>query len=485
MDNYEVLARRYRSTTFDEVVGQEAIARTLKNAIASGRVAHAYLFCGTRGVGKTTMARILARALNCEKGPTADPCGKCDICKAIHRGDDVDTLEIDGASNNSVEDVRVIRDNASYRPARARFKIYYIDEVHMLSKPAFNALLKTLEEPPEHVKFIFSTTDPDKLPATVLSRCQRFDFRAVPTDRIAGHLEFVCKKEKVKAEKAAVLAIAREGRGSIRDALTLLDQVIAVCDGKVTLDGVRETIGAAGGDQVLALLAACGAGETGKALAAFHALLGAGGELQNLLEQMMRQVRDLMVVKTCGQEVELLDVFGPDPKALAAEAEKWDLPALVASLGYLTEARIRAKYVVDARPIAELALVRMAALAEMEPLPDLLAHLESLESRLASGNATARPGPAPTPASRPVSPPPPSEGEKKKPIEPPRTTAPVAPRADARPQRPAAPRETAADVPPVGAEPADRKRKMDEAAADPLVKAAVQLFEGRIERTSD
>jgi len=190
---YTVLARRYRSMTFDEVVGQEPIARTLKHAIEQNRVAHAYLFCGTRGVGKTTMARILARALNCQEGPTPEPCGKCDICQSVHRGDDIDVLEIDGASNNLVEDVRILRDNAHFRPARARFKIYYIDEVHMLSKNAFNALLKTLEEPPEHVKFIFSTTEPERLPATILSRCQRFDFRAVPTERIAEHLAGICK----------------------------------------------------------------------------------------------------------------------------------------------------------------------------------------------------------------------------------------------------------------------------------------------------
>jgi len=490
MENYEVLARRYRPTTFDEVVGQEPITRTLRNAIAAGRVAHAYLFCGTRGVGKTTVARILARALNCEKGPTAEPCGKCDICRAVHRGDDVDVLEIDGASNNLVEDVRVLRENAYYRPARARYKIYYIDEVHMLSRNAFNALLKTLEEPPEHVKFIFSTTEPERLPATILSRCQRFDFRAVPTERIAEHLERICKAEKVKADKAAVLAIAREGRGSVRDALTLLDQVIAVGDGKVALEAVRETIGAAGGERILAVIAACGAGETGKALQAFHELLASGADLRIVLEQLMRQVRDLMVVKTCGPEAELLDAFGPDRKVLAAEADRWSLPAMAAALGYLTEARSRARWAVDGRPMAELALVRMAALAEMEALPEVLAHLESIESRLASapGRAAAvelaRPRPAP---SRPLA----STAEKKKALAP-------APDGDEVGESPGSAQGEVApvpgEVPPFdqnlgngsGPEPPpSAKRRIEEVSGDPLVQAALRLFEGRIAKVAD
>ncbi|MCX5677202.1 MAG: DNA polymerase III subunit gamma/tau, partial [Planctomycetota bacterium] len=307
---YTVLARRYRSMTFDEVIGQEPIARTLKSALAHDRVAHAYLFCGTRGVGKTTMARLLARALNCEKGPTPDPCGTCDICQAIHRGDDIDVLEIDGASNTSVDDVRVLRQNAHYRPARARYKIYYIDEVHMLSRSAFNALLKTLEEPPEHVVFLFSTTEPERLPATILSRCQRFDFRAVPAERIAEHLQHICKKEKVKADADALAAIAREGRGSVRDALTLLDQAIAVAGGKITLETVRASVGAASGDKILAVLDACAGGQVGGALALLAGLLAAGIDLGALLEQLMRQARDLLVVKTCGREAQLLDVFG-------------------------------------------------------------------------------------------------------------------------------------------------------------------------------
>ena len=205
--SYTVLARRYRSTTFDEVIGQEHVAQTLKRAIESDRVAHAYLFNGTRGVGKTSMARILAKALNCRSfdAPTTTPCGKCDSCVAIARGDDIDVIEIDAASNTGVDNVRDIIENSQYRPARARFKVYIIDEVHMLSKSAFNALLKTLEEPPSHVKFILATTEPEKVLPTILSRCQRYDFRNIPTREIADHLKEISKKEKIKADDDALM----------------------------------------------------------------------------------------------------------------------------------------------------------------------------------------------------------------------------------------------------------------------------------------
>ena len=482
---YTVLARRYRPQRFDEVIGQEPIARTLTGAIASGRVAHAYLFCGTRGIGKTTMARILASALNCEKGPTAEPCGTCDLCTRTHLGEDVDVLEIDGASNTGVDDVRTLRENAYYRPARARYKIYYIDEVHMLSTSAFNALLKILEEPPEHVLFLFSTTNPEKLPATILSRCQRFDFRAVPAERIAQHLADICKKEKVKADAEALLAVAREGRGSVRDALTLLDQAIAVGQGQVTLAAVRQAVGAVSGDEVLAVLRSCGEGDAGAALGRFGRLIAEGADVLALLDQFLRLVRDLLVAKTCGQEVDLIDVFGPDREVLSAAAEKWTVPALVAAMGYLTEARSRARWAADGRPVAELAVVRMATLAEMEPLPEVLARLQRLEGALAGASAgRAAPGPA--------------SGEKKKqPLSPNR--APAAPPAE----EPTGPTDKAYDAadeapPPEGAppveemaeaaprEPAKRprsvqsRRKLDEAMSDPLIQKAIRLFDGRI-----
>ncbi|PYJ19180.1 MAG: DNA polymerase III subunit gamma/tau, partial [Verrucomicrobia bacterium] len=235
--SYEVFARKYRPQTFDDLVGQAHVSRTLKNAVAQNRLAHAYLFVGPRGVGKTSTARILAKSLNCVKGPTVTPCGVCDNCKEIAAGNSLDVIEIDGASNNSVEDVRQLRENVRYAPAKGRYKIYLIDEVHMLSAAAFNALLKTLEEPPEHVKFIFATTEPhtepQKVLPTILSRCQRFDLHRIPANLIAKHLQFIAGREKITLEPAAAHAIARGAEGGLRDAESMLDQLVAFCGEKI------------------------------------------------------------------------------------------------------------------------------------------------------------------------------------------------------------------------------------------------------------
>src|SRR5205814_1821668 len=244
--SYLVLARKYRPQRFDELVGQEHVARTLTNAIALGRVHHAYLFTGARGVGKTSAARILAKALCCVQGPTATPCGVCDFCREIASGQSVDVLEIDGASNTGVDDVRQLREGVRYLPSKGKRKVYIIDEVHMLSPSAFNALLKTLEEPPPHVVFIFATTEVHKIPVTILSRTQRFDFKLISTARLTEHLAGVLKAEKIDADEDAVRVIARQAAGSVRDGLSLLDQVIAyVGDSKLTRDIVAEVLGVA------------------------------------------------------------------------------------------------------------------------------------------------------------------------------------------------------------------------------------------------
>ena len=243
--SYVVLARKWRPASFDEVIGQEGVVRTLENAISMDRVAHAYLFCGARGVGKTSVARILAKALNCEEGPTPKPDNSCTSCTEIARGVSPDVFEIDGASNTGVDDVRSLRENSQYLPARSRFKIYIIDEVHMLSTSAFNALLKTLEEPPRHVKFIFATTEPHKIPLTVLSRCQRFDFKRIPSDVILEQMKKILAKEKAEIELEGIQAIAREAAGSMRDALSLTDQVLAFGGEQITAEQVYEALGLA------------------------------------------------------------------------------------------------------------------------------------------------------------------------------------------------------------------------------------------------
>src|SRR6266702_1431199 len=241
--SYEVFARKYRPQTFDDLVGQTHVSRTLKNAVAQNRLAHAYLFVGPRGIGKTSTARILAKSLNCVKGPTVTPCGVCDNCREIAAGNSLDVIEIDGASNNSVDDVRQLRENVRYVPAKGRYKIYLIDEVHMLSPAAFNALLKTLEEPPEHVKFIFATTEPQKVLATILSRCQRFDLHRIPANLIAQHLQFIANKEKIKLQPAAAHAIARGAEGGLRDAESMLDQLVAFCGDPISEADVLKVFG--------------------------------------------------------------------------------------------------------------------------------------------------------------------------------------------------------------------------------------------------
>src|SRR5580765_2172688 len=276
--SYTVLARKYRSGTFDEIVGQAHVAQTLKRAIQSGRIAHAFLFTGTRGTGKTSMARILAKALNCEKSkaPTTKPCGVCESCRGIARGDDIDVIEIDAASNTGVDNVRTIIENSAYRPARSRFKVYIIDEVHMLSKAAFNALLKTLEEPPEHVKFILATTEPEKVLATILSRCQRYDFRNIPTREIAAHLADISKQEKIAADDDALLLVAKAGAGSMRDSLSLLDRLLSVGEKELTVDMIEHLLGLPKSQVVFDLADAIGNGDVRAALTRAGAMIQAG-----------------------------------------------------------------------------------------------------------------------------------------------------------------------------------------------------------------
>ena len=336
MVGYLVLARKYRSETFDQVVGQEPIAQTLSNAIAAKRVAHAYLFTGTRGVGKTTMARILAKALNCLSvdQPTVTPCNKCDACRSIARGDDVDVVEIDGASNRGIDEIRQLRANAIFHPARSRYKVYYIDEVHMLTKEAFNALLKTLEEPPEHVKFIFSTTEVEKVPPTILSRCQRFDFRNIPTRLIAGHLAGVCKAEGVQADANALFRIARAAAGSMRDALSLLDQLISSSP-SVTEDDVIRILGTPADQRMLAIAQAIAAGQSAAAIAELDAVLAGGVTLPTAVAALGDVFRNIMLSAVCGPTSDLVELPDQQKLSVAELAKQFSVPALVQAIGII------------------------------------------------------------------------------------------------------------------------------------------------------
>ncbi len=293
---YTVLARRYRPQQFDECVGQEHVVDALKLAIEHNRVAHAYLFTGPRGVGKTTTARILAKALNCVRGPTATPCDQCDICKAIASGEDVDVIEVDGASNRGIDEIRDMRQKIQFRPSRARFKIYIIDEVHMLSKEAFNALLKTLEEPPSHVKFLFATTEVQKIPITILSRCQRFDLGGIGLQQIVQRLTEIVHAEGMTADHDAIEFIARRGAGSMRDSQSLLDQCLAFCDGHLELNRVHAVLGTASNDRVSQLADAVLAGETALCLELVDQAIGQGVQIGEWVEQMLEYFRDLLVL---------------------------------------------------------------------------------------------------------------------------------------------------------------------------------------------
>ncbi|MHC4637929.1 MAG: DNA polymerase III subunit gamma/tau, partial [Planctomycetota bacterium] len=299
---YTVLARKYRSQYFEEVIGQDPIAQTLKNSIKTKRIAHAFLFVGTRGVGKTTMARILAKALNCLSfdSPAVKPCCKCDSCIAVNLGEDIDVIEIDGATNNGVEQVRELRQNAIYRPARARYKIYIVDEVHMLSTSAFNALLKILEEPPSHVKFIFATTEPNKVIPTIQSRCQRFDFRNISPKLIAEQLKDLLKKEKIKYEDELIFPIARMANGSMRDALSLLDRLISTGVEPLNAELLEEFLGCPNSEMICTLISKIGDSDAAGVLAAVEELISTGLSEIQIADSLVDYMRDMMVVKSTG-----------------------------------------------------------------------------------------------------------------------------------------------------------------------------------------
>ncbi|MFZ9033593.1 MAG: DNA polymerase III subunit gamma/tau [Anaerohalosphaeraceae bacterium] len=394
---YTVIARRYRSQTFDDVVGQDAVAQTLKNAIEMGRVAHAYLFCGTRGVGKTTMARVLAKSMNCLEAdaPTVTPCLKCDSCVSVNAGEDIDVIEIDGASNNGVDNIRKLRENAIYRPARARFKIYIIDEVHMLSPGAFNALLKILEEPPEHVKFIFATTEPNKVLATIQSRCQRFDFQSIGAEVIGRQLEMILKDEKIRYEKDLIVHLSRLANGSMRDALSLLDQLISAGAQPLTSGHLNELVGTPDRQKVMSLLFSIAGHDAAATLDVIDQLIDNGQSSGQICDLLIQTMRDMMVLQSAGADSKVLLLTDEEKQQLQQISESFDVAALVYNITALEKLRWTLRTSETSRALLEASLVRLTLSEHFIGLDRLSAQLTAglstglpLKKKIATGNPT-------------------------------------------------------------------------------------------------
>jgi DNA polymerase-3 subunit gamma/tau len=375
--SYQVFARKYRPQTFDDLVGQNHVSQTLRNAVAQNRLAHAYLFVGPRGVGKTSTARILAKALNCVNGPTVTPCGVCDNCKEITGGNSLDVIEIDGASNNSVEDVRELRDNVRYAPAKGRYKIYLIDEVHMLSSAAFNALLKTLEEPPAHVKFIFATTEPQKVLPTILSRCQRFDLHRIPANLIAQHLQFIAGKEKITLEPAAAHSIARGAEGGLRDAESMLDQLVAFCGEKISESDVLNVFGFTSEQTVIDLTGRILGGETSAALDLLYQQSESGKDMMRLMSDLIVYLRDLLVFKAKPDALKE-DVDLDVQKALAAHAELVATDRLLELIDQFAAAEGRMKWAPNKKLHFEVALIKAVLSLSQVTLNEVIENLSAL-----------------------------------------------------------------------------------------------------------
>jgi len=385
---YEVLARKWRPRQFDDVVGQGHVTQTLKNAISAKRIAHAYLFVGPRGIGKTSMARIFAKALNCEKGPTITPCDKCSSCQEIGTGTSFDVLEIDGASNNGVDQVRELRETVKYAPTRGSYKIYIIDEVHMLSPAAFNALLKTLEEPPPHVKFIFATTEPEKILATILSRCQRFDLRRIPLSLIVDRLKMIATAEKIKVEPDALLAIARGCEGGLRDALSALDQLVSFKGEDIKEEDVLSVFGLASRSMLENMSGAVLQGDIKSVIDLIGRLDETGKDFQRFVIELMGHFRNLIVWMHV-HDASGMELVSAQIDTLKAQSAMTNAERVIRIADILGETENRMKYALSKRTLLETALIRGARAATVVSIEEILNKINALKEGIGNGSLSA------------------------------------------------------------------------------------------------
>ena len=406
MSDYIVTARKWRPMRFEDVVGQNHVTRTLRNAIASDRLAHAFLFSGPRGVGKTSTARLLAKAVNCANPQDANPDNTCDICREITEGTSFDVLEIDGASNRGIEEIRNLRESVRYAPARGKMKVYIIDEVHMLTKEAFNALLKTLEEPPGHVMFIFATTEIHKLPATILSRCQRYDFRRIALDEIIGNLRAIAKEEQIGIDEESLMIVARKGDGSLRDAQSTFDQVVSLCGRTITHQGILQALNMVDQEMYFRVTALIRARDANGAIALVEELMTQGHDIKEFLGGLLEHFRNLMVVSTTGS-TRLLEMSDLYKNRYAEEAAHFGVADLLRYQRHINQTEDTLRFTIQPRFRLEADLVQLVTLPGAAEIGSLIAGLDELKKKVGEGGAAASsatpqvghqtPAPAPVP----------------------------------------------------------------------------------------
>lgn len=385
---YTALYRKWRPQTFEDVCGQEQITVTLKNELESSRISHAYLFCGTRGTGKTSTAKLLAKAVNCKAPRDFNPCNECESCRSINEGNSIDVYEIDAASNRGIDDIRNLREAIKFTPTMGKYKVYIIDEVHMLTNEAFNALLKTLEEPPEYVLFILATTEPHKLPATILSRCQRFDFKRISTDIIAGRLEAVCREEGLEIDGAAVKLIARNSDGAMRDALSILDQCSVYGDRRITHDSVLEVLGIVNDEYLFRISESVLREDAGKAIGIVDEIASGGKDISQFIKDLMIHYRNLMMTKVVAKCEEVIDMSMEGIEQLRKQSAEYGKDNIIRCINILSDLEGEARWSANPRILLEVALVKMCK-AGGDSSPDgMLARLAKLEAALSNGSFT-------------------------------------------------------------------------------------------------